>query len=139
MTREERPAVEAPPGLGLPEPVTPKSAEPAWDDAMIEHGRQAYQRDLPELARQRPGQWVAYHGARQVGFAPSRAELWQQCLEQGLPEGEFWVFSIEPVVGDEVIGFGAYFVEERPAGRPILSPANDLGAPFVSSGAGHDE
>jgi hypothetical protein len=36
---------------------------------------QAFLRDLPQLDAQRPGQWVAYHGDRQVGFAPQKHTL----------------------------------------------------------------
>jgi len=44
----------------------------------------AFQRDLAQLWAERPGQWVAYQGARQVGFAPHKHELYQQCLQRGL-------------------------------------------------------
>ncbi len=38
---------------------------------------QAFLRDLPQLYAQRPGQWVAYQGGRQVGFAAQKHTLYQ--------------------------------------------------------------
>ncbi len=55
----------------------------------------AFQRDLPSLWTERPGQWVAYQGERQVGFAPHKHVLYQQCFERGLGREEFVVFCIE--------------------------------------------
>jgi hypothetical protein len=63
----------------------------------------AFWRDLPQLIQERPWQWVAYHGDRQLGFADTRVELWQECLRQGLQEGEFIVRSIEPEDQDLVL------------------------------------
>lgn len=65
----------------------PDAGGPVWNDELIRRAWEAYQRDLPRLAEERPGQWVAYHGERQVGFAATRADLWQHCLERGLPGG----------------------------------------------------
>jgi hypothetical protein len=57
---------------------------------------QAFLRDLPQLYAQRPGQWVAYHGERQVAFADQKHLLYQECFDQGLPDEEFVIFCIEP-------------------------------------------
>jgi hypothetical protein len=56
----------------------------------------AFQRDLPYLWAQRPGQWVAYQGDRQLGFAPHKHELYQQCFQRGLRREEFVIFCVEP-------------------------------------------
>jgi hypothetical protein len=57
---------------------------------------QTFLRELPKLHAQRPGQWVAYQGDRQVGFAGQKHVLYQQCIGQGLGRKEFVVFCIEP-------------------------------------------
>ncbi len=56
---------------------------------------QAFLRDLPQLYGQRPGQWVAYRGDRQVGFAAQKHTLYQQCFDQGLRDEELVIFCIE--------------------------------------------
>jgi hypothetical protein len=56
---------------------------------------EAFQRDLPRLWDERPGQWVAYQGERLLGFAEHKHELYQRCLGQGLARDEFVVFCIE--------------------------------------------
>ena len=71
---------------------------------MIERAWGAFQREAVLLVPEHRGEWVAYHGDKRLGFARTRAEVWQACLDQGLPEGEFWVFNVQPILGDEVIG-----------------------------------
>jgi hypothetical protein len=56
----------------------------------------AFERDLPQLCAERAGQWVAYRGDLQCGFAPSKHELYQQCFQRGLSREEFVIFCIEP-------------------------------------------
>jgi hypothetical protein len=65
---------------------------------------QAFLRDLPHLHCQRPGQWVAYQGDRQVGFADQKHTLYQQCFDQGLQRDEFIVFCIEPQETEMMLG-----------------------------------
>jgi hypothetical protein len=65
---------------------------------------QAFLRDLPQLYAQRPGQWVAYQGDRQIGFAAQKHMLYQQCFDQGLPREEFVVFCIEPQETEITLG-----------------------------------
>jgi hypothetical protein len=60
--------------------------------------------DLPRLWLERPGQWVAYQGDRQVGFAREKYEMYQQCLQAGLQRDEFTVFCIEPQETEIVFG-----------------------------------
>lgn len=69
-----------------------------------QHALQAFLRDLPGLYAQRPGQWVAYQGDRQVGFAGQKHTLYQQCLGQGLQLEEFVVFCIEPQETEITLG-----------------------------------
>ena len=56
---------------------------------------QAFERDLAQLWAERPEQWVAYRGEEQLGFAPHKHELYQQCFARGLQEDEFVIFCIE--------------------------------------------
>jgi hypothetical protein len=69
-----------------------------------QHALQAFLRDLPQLYAQRPGQWVAYQGNRQVGFATQKHALYQQCFDQGLQREEFVVFCIEPQETEITLG-----------------------------------
>ncbi len=65
---------------------------------------QAFQRDLPQLYTQRPGQWVAYQGDRVIGFADQKQLLYQQCFDQGLQREEFVIFCIEPQETEMTLG-----------------------------------
>ena len=65
---------------------------------------QAFQRDLPHLWSERPGQWVAYRGDRQVGFASQKHMLYEQCFQGGLRRDEFVIFCIEPQESEIPLG-----------------------------------
>jgi hypothetical protein len=69
-----------------------------------EQALQAFLRDLPQLYGHRPGQWVAYQGDRQVGFAAQKHALYQRCFDQGLRREEFVVFCIEPQETEITLG-----------------------------------
>jgi hypothetical protein len=43
-------------------------------------------RELPQLLKERRGQWVAYWGARRLGFAATKTALWEECRRQGYQE-----------------------------------------------------
>jgi hypothetical protein len=99
--------------LPIPSPSTsaPPTAEPshqlelAVKDAIPEiiwQARHACRRDLPTLLTNHPGQWVAYHGQRQVAVGHNKTELVQQCLSAGLGRGEFLVLRIEPEIEQQV-------------------------------------
>ncbi len=64
----------------------------------------AFQRELPHLWTERAGQWVAYQGDQQLGFAPHKHELYQQCFQRGLRREEFVVFCIEPQETEITLG-----------------------------------
>jgi len=70
--------------------------------ALIRQARAAWRRDLPTLLRTHPGQWVAYHGERQIAVGSSKTDLFQQCLRSGLQRGEFLVLRIEPEAEQDV-------------------------------------
>jgi hypothetical protein len=82
-------------GAGSTPPAKPASDEARYD-ALARQAILAFWHDLPQLLQERPGQWVAYHGDRQLGFGATRFELWQECLRKGLVPEEFLVRSIEP-------------------------------------------
>jgi hypothetical protein len=81
----------------------PLSQLPGKIPPLIERSQEAFRRDLPDLLKMkgRSRQWVAYHGDRRIGFAPTKTELYQECLRQGFQRGEFVVRSIEPEVPRE--------------------------------------
>ena len=64
----------------------------------ILEGRRAFLRDLPDLLKTNHGDWAAYTKDHRVGCGPSKRELYQKCLDQGLKEGEFVVCSVVPDV-----------------------------------------
>lgn len=66
---------------------------------------EVFNRELPRPLEERPGQWVAYHGPRRIGFASTKEEIYRACREQGLKDDELLVDCIEPPMGD--ISFGA--------------------------------
>jgi hypothetical protein len=67
----------------------------------------AFERDLPQLWEERPGQWVAYRGEERLGLAAQQHELYQRCFEQGLTLEEFIVFCIEPMETEVIFGVDA--------------------------------
>jgi hypothetical protein len=91
--------VEPPPSYGeLPS---------AGVSPLIQGAEDAFRRDLPQLLGERPGQWVAYQGPRQIGFGATKLQLFQDCLNRGLRRDEFLVLSIEPEMGELMFGPGA--------------------------------
>jgi hypothetical protein len=65
-----------------------------------------FERDLPRLWAERPRQWVAYQGERQLGLAAKKHELYQECYKRGLQVDEFVIFCIEPQETEMVLGPG---------------------------------
>jgi hypothetical protein len=63
---------------------------------MIQKSIDAFRRDLPELLRTHPGQWVAYHGDERIGFGRTETELYQRCFARGLTRDDFIVGFTEP-------------------------------------------
>jgi hypothetical protein len=67
----------------------------------------AFERDLPRLWAERPGQWVAFRGDHQLGFAAQKHQTYQQCFERSLAREDFVVFCIEPFETETVFGVDA--------------------------------
>src|SRR4051794_27765725 len=80
--REAAPAPPAGRGIDFSgfDPVSGVSySGPIFHPDATELGKQAvlaFRRDLPALLKERPGQWVAYHGPNRVGFASTDDELY---------------------------------------------------------------
>jgi hypothetical protein len=70
---------------------------------LVHQAQQAFARDLAQLLKERPGQWVAYHGSQRIGFGCTQAELYGECLRRGINEDEFVVQCIEPETGVMVL------------------------------------
>ena len=69
---------------------------------LIAEGREAFRRDLPDLLKRYPGQWVAYSGSRRLGIGRTKTRLYQECLSSGLKRGEFIVLTVEAEYDNEV-------------------------------------
>jgi hypothetical protein len=97
------------------EPPPAGERPPVGVSPFILWAEDAFRRDLPQLLSERPGQWVAYHGHQQIGFAATKQQLYQECLNRGLPRGEFHILSIEPEMGELMFGPGGIedIVSER--------------------------
>jgi hypothetical protein len=68
------------------------------------HALRAFERDLPQLWTDRPGEWVAYHGEKQLGFARHKHDLYRECFRQGWQRDEFVIFCIEPQETEITLG-----------------------------------
>jgi hypothetical protein len=60
----------------------------------IDEAFKAFRRDLPQLLREHPREWVAYHGDRSIGCGRSQVDLYESCLRRGYAEGEFLVHCV---------------------------------------------
>jgi hypothetical protein len=56
----------------------------AFVSPMMIKADEAFRRDLPQLWKERPGEWVAYHGLERIGFALTKDQMVHECLERGL-------------------------------------------------------
>ena len=65
-------------------------------NSVAQLGWETFQRDLPELVKERRGWWVAYHGDRRLALAADDRELYQRFWSEGVPEDELVVEYIEP-------------------------------------------
>jgi hypothetical protein len=68
----------------------------------ILQARQAFRRDLPELLRDHPRRWVAYHGDQRIAVGATKTALYQDCLRRGLQRDQFLVLLVEPEMPDEI-------------------------------------
>ena len=90
------PAQAAAPGDGVPadaEKPLPFDVQP-----IIAQAQEAFRASLPQILKERAGQWVAFHGTRLIGYGRTKTELYQACLRQGYLRGQFLVRGIEPEI-----------------------------------------
>jgi hypothetical protein len=92
-----------------PEPAQAGGAapeEPPEVPPLIARALEAFRRDLPGLMERHRGQWVAYHGDRQLGIARENAKLYKLVNRLGLRDDEYTVEWIGPQVeeGEEIEG-----------------------------------
>jgi hypothetical protein len=60
----------------------------------IVEAQRTFFRDLPQLLKEHPGKWVAYHGAKRIAFGESQRALWRECERLGYED--FLVRRIRP-------------------------------------------
>lgn len=79
------------------QPVPPPGSDPAIIASAppeILEAQRTFLAELPQLLRERPGQWVAYHGSRRLGFGKTKTALCDDCIRQGYEE--FLIRRIRP-------------------------------------------
>ncbi len=103
MTRDDDPATTLPQQIEDQQSSQSEQA-PLRIPPLIEQAWVGFRRDLPQLLRERPGQWVAYHGDKQIGFAKTDLELHRERSRRGIEEDEFLVLCIEPEVEGIIMG-----------------------------------
>jgi hypothetical protein len=67
---------------------------------MIQKALEKHRRDLPELMKKHPDQWVAYHGETRLEFGRSKRKLYHKYLDRGLKVDEVIVLAVEPELPD---------------------------------------
>jgi hypothetical protein len=82
----------------------PNTPFPFVTHPMIDLALKTFESELPRLWEQRPGQWVAYHGDKQLGFGKTRTELLHKFWRQGIADDELQVCLIEPLDDEDFIG-----------------------------------
>lgn len=87
---------------------------PRQSEDLKQQAQQAFDRDLPRLWQERPGQWVAYQGDRLLDFGMKKHELYQECFSRGLQRDEFVIFCIE---SQETEAAAHLLVDHRPDHR----------------------
>jgi hypothetical protein len=76
--------------------MTNESRRPSIPETsrLREAARKQFDHDLPQLLHEHFGDWVLYHGDRQVAFARHTGELYDTCRQQHLPLEEVMLFEI---------------------------------------------
>lgn len=89
-TREQAPPEEPIRSTAADVPILP----------MIQKALDRHRRDLPELLRTHPYQWVAY-GDQRLEFGRSKQKLYRKYLDRGLSRDELLVLGVEPGMFDD--------------------------------------
>ncbi len=61
-----------------------------------EQAQQAFERDLPQLLQEHPGEWVAYRSDQRVICALHTQEIYEACFRLGYQPDQFMIFQIVP-------------------------------------------
>jgi hypothetical protein len=100
MSTVNPPSSERPPEPAN-RPATPPTTDPdpihdiPWSiPPEIRAAQAAFERDLPQLLKERPGQWVAYYGDKPIHFAKDKTALCLECERLGYEE--YLTRCIEP-------------------------------------------
>lgn len=64
--------------------------------SILEQAVRTFKSDLPKLLETHTRQWVAYHGAKQLGFGDSKAELMEGFVNQGYKQEELYIRMVQP-------------------------------------------
>ncbi len=68
---------------------------PSANPSLGEQAEATFRKLLPQLLLEKPGQWVAFHGTRLIGFARTDLELYRECRKQNIPAADCVVRPIE--------------------------------------------
>ena len=86
-------------------PDEPEREWPSFADVpispMIKLALETHRRDLPELLKTHPDQWVAYHGEKRLEFGRSKGKLYRKYRDCGLRRDELIVLAVEPGFFDD--------------------------------------
>ncbi len=74
-----------------------------WDPEIYDVGLRAFERDLPELMKSHPRQWVVYHGERRIGPFKKLEQLDRACEAEGIHVWERVCRVVEPDVIDQTV------------------------------------
>jgi hypothetical protein len=75
--------------------------------ALIERAGQTFRQELPALLKEHPDEWVAYHGAKRLGFGDTKATLIAQCDAAGLPYEEVYIAFIMPDIPEAEVSWSS--------------------------------
>jgi len=71
-------------------------------EPMIKLALEKHRRDLPELMKTHPNQWVAYLGDQRLGFGRPKRKLYFKYVDRGLNPDDLIVLAVEPELPDEL-------------------------------------
>ena len=97
MSTREETKEEAPPEEPMQSTLADIPIHP-----MIQKALDRHRRDLSELLKTHPKQWVAYHGDQRLEFGRTKHKLYWKYLDRGLSPDELIVLAVEPELPDDL-------------------------------------
>ena len=97
MSTREETKEEAPPEEPMQSTLADIPIHP-----MIQKALDRHRRDLPELLKTHPKQWVAYHGDQRLEFGRTKHKLYWKYRDRGLSREELIVLAVEPELPDDL-------------------------------------